>query len=82
MNNNNNNTSFIEALKEIINTVEQTGGLVSCNDIYTPVADPTWSDLGEAVKSAHDLLSANGVQTSLTITSYDGDIDEYLDDNT
>lgn len=76
-------TNAQRILKDLVNTIEATGGLVNCNGTHVPNADPEWSDLGDLVMAAHqELIDANLAEKSdLTIVAFDGSPDDYLDEH-
>lgn len=43
-----------KALKAVVSTIENTGGIIRRNDDFSggPVADPEWLDLGDAYRAA------------------------------
>lgn len=70
----------INQLKNLISLIHQSGGLVNCNGTHAPAADPEWSDLGEAILSAHTCLATQGIDVRLQVQDFDGTVDEYLDE--
>lgn len=62
----------MSALKNLIDTIETTGGLVRYSDgIVAPAADESWIDLAEVVLQAKEELDAQGESVKLTITDVD-----------
>ena len=55
-------------LRDLVNTVEATGGLVEWPDgSYTPECDHEWDDLGRAALDAYNVLRAAGHPVELRI---------------
>ena len=70
-------------LTQLVNNIQSTGGLINCQGTYVPAIDPEWSDLGDTVYQAHQYLVKSGESSAsaLTITDFDGSVDDYLDEN-
>lgn len=59
-------------LRDLVNTVEATGGLVLWPDgAYTPECDHEWDDLGRATFDAYNVLKAAGHPVELRIREGD-----------
>ena len=59
-------------LRDLVNTVEATGGLVRWPDgAYTPECDHEWDDLGRATFDAYNVLKAAGHPVELRIREED-----------
>ena len=71
----------IEVLKQLIDNVESTGGLIRFTDgNLSPKADPSWLDLGWTIKAAEETLIAQGEDVTLSIEDVEHssrDIDEF-----
>ncbi len=62
-------------LRDLVNTVEATGGLVLWPDgAYTPACDHEWDDLGAAALEAFHVLTRAGIAIELRVR--EGKVDE------
>ena len=62
------NNEAIRQLKLLVNDIEQSGGLIEFSSgPRAPVADPTWTDLGDRIFQVHQFLCKQGQPEMLTI---------------
>lgn len=66
-----------DVLISLISDIQATGGLIAYSDgSYAPVADHTWTDLGETVIAAKRTLEAEGIEVELSIDNVEQDSSE------
>lgn len=66
----------LQVLRDLVTTIEATGGLVRDEGLLAPACDPEWIDLGETAYEAYGVLVKTDGHAKLTIHEREESEDE------